>query len=379
MAFSAQDYRAAVERLERTYRLEPVDHLFRREFYIWQEALDKWQAEEGMPAGADHAELFNFDPSPMVRLVDLGWCEPPFIPAYEDEVVETTDEYEIVRDNAGRLVKFFKGRRHGFMPTYLQHPVKNRRDWENEVKPRLDPADPRRFACLDTPQARETAALVRNGERLHDGGIIGGYMYLRALFGPEDIMYALYDDPRLVHDIMARWRDLMIAVLSRAQQKIGPLFQLFLAEDICYNHGPLIGPDMIREFLLPYYRELYQTLAGNQRRHLHFQVDTDGYMDPVIPLYREISVNVLSPFEVAANCDVVRSARQYPDLVLSGGIDKRALALGKAAIDRELERIIPFFSERGGYIPTCDHGVPDNVRFDDYMHYRQRLCELDHR
>ena len=35
--------------------------------------------------------------------------------------------------------------------------------------------------------------------------------------------------------------------------------------------------------------------------------------------------------------------------------------------------------ERGGYYPTCDHGVPDNVRFEDYLYYRKRMCELDHR
>jgi len=30
-------------------------------------------------------------------------------------------------------------------------------------------------------------------------------------------------------------------------------------------------------------------------------------------------------------------------------------------IDLMVERIIPFMREQGGYIPTRDHGVPDNV------------------
>ena len=46
---------------------------------------------------------------------------------------------------------------------------------------------------------------------------------------------------------------------------------------------------------------------------------------------------------------------------MAGGIDKRVLAAGKDAIDDYLERIIPAMVERGGYIPTCDHGVPDDV------------------
>jgi len=86
----------------------------------------------------------------------------------------------------------------------------------------------------------------------------------------------------------------------------------------------------------------------------------------------------MCPFEVASGCDVVEIAKQHPNLVMSGGIDKRILAAGKDAIEAHLRHIIPFMVERGGYYPTCDHGVPDNVSFESYMYYRKRICELDH-
>ena len=89
-------------------------------------------------------------------------------------------------------------------------------------------------------------------------------------------------------------------------------------------------------------------------------------------------MNVMSPFEIAAGNDVVAMGRKHPDLVMSGGIDKRVLAAGKDAIDEYLERVIPPMVKRGGYAPTCDHGVPDNVAYADYMHYRRRIMELDH-
>ena len=31
---------------------------------------------------------------------------------------------------------------------------------------------------------------------------------------------------------------------------------------------------------------------------------------------------------------------------------------------------------RGGYIPTCDHGVPEEVPYEDYLYYRKRCVEL---
>lgn len=68
--------------------------------------------------------------------------------------------------------------------------------------------------------------------------------------------------------------------------------------------------------------------------------------------------------------------KQYPDLVMTGGIDKRVLAESKDAIDKHLEYILPAMRKRGGYIPTCDHGVPAEVTLENYIHYRKRCIEF---
>lgn len=136
---------------------------------------------------------------------------------------------------------------------------------------------------------------------------------------------------------------------------------------------------MIREFFLPHYRQLIANAKARQidpDRHLFVHIDTDGFAVPVIPLFEEIGMDVLNPFEVAAGCDVVEIGRQYPNLVMSDGIDKRILARSKDAIDRELERILPAMRERGGYFPTCDHGAPEEVPYENYLHYRKRCVEL---
>ena len=87
-------------------------------------------------------------------------------------------------------------------------------------------------------------------------------------------------------------------------------------------------------------------------------------------------MDVMSPFEVASGCDVVGLGREYPDLMMAGGIDKRVLAESKEAIDAHVEYILPAMRARGGYIPTCDHGVPEEVSLENYMHYRKRCIEL---
>ena len=57
-------------------------------------------------------------------------------------------------------------------------------------------------------------------------------------------------------------------------------------------------------------------------------------------------------------------------------MDKRAIAGGKESIDRMVDRILPVMKARGGYIPTCDHGVPEEVTLENYMYFRKRLMEF---
>lgn len=360
-------------RLRDTYARVPGARLVRREFGYY--CLERWY-EQGLPRDANLAEVFQYDPPGSIGLGQLGWCEAAFVPAFEVKVVEDRGDYEVVQDYAGRHVLYFKGRRDGFMPEYLDHPVKDMRSWETNVRWRLDPASPERYADLEQRMAwarREAAKGMMISQ-----GLIGGYMYLRSLIGPADLLYAFMDQPELIHACMQAWFELADAVIARHQEYV-TLDEIFFAEDICYNHGLLISPAMMREFLFPYYQQLISNVRARQldrQRKLYIHIDTDGDARPAIPVYQEIGINVMSPFEVAAGCDVVEIGRQYPELVLFGGIDKRVLAKTKDDIDRMVERILPAMRERGGYIPTCDHGVPEEVPLENYLHYRKRCVEL---
>ena len=364
----------AAERLRATYDFSPLDHLFRYEFYIWDEAITRWLGE-GLPVDWRERNYFQYDDQAMINTgVNLGWCEPAFLPYFEEKLISREGDHEIIQDGAGRIIKVYQGRRHGFMPTYLKHAVSNMADWE-AVAPRLDPENSARWVGL-AETVRAQRALADEKKNMLNQLIIGGYMYLRALCGPEDLMYLFVDDPQVIHAAMQGWLALADAALIKVQAETA-IDEIYLAEDICYNHGLLISPDWMREFLLPY----YQQLIGNARRRqigkIHVHIDTDGDCRPAIPIYQEIGMTRMSPFEVASGCDVVEIARQYPDLIMSGGIDKRVLAAGKEAIEKHLQYIIPFMLERGGYYPTCDHGVPDDVSFENYCYYRRRLCEID--
>lgn len=356
------------------YDMKPGAGFYQREFGYY--SLEKWQREEGLDKDADLNQLFGFDPQGRADVGGLGWCEAGFLPIFEEKVLEDRGDYELVQDFAGRAVLCFKGRRNGFMPEYVDHPVKDMRTWEELCLWRMDPDSPERQRAMDEylPGIIEKA-----GQGMFIGQqVVGGYMYLRSLIGPEQLLYKFYDDPGLIHACMQQWFKLADSVIER-HQKVLSIDELFIGEDICYNHGPLISPDMMREFLLPYYQQLLTNMRRrriDKSRPIGFQVDTDGFCEPVIDLYRELGMTHMSPFEVAAGCDVRRTGDAYPDLRISGGVDKRILAQGPAAIDRMIDSIFPVMQKRGGFLPTCDHGVPEEVSLKNYLHFRKRCLEF---
>ena len=338
-------------------------------------SLDKWKGE-GFPVNADPAEFFSFTPVGRHEVHGCGGVEAGFVPLFKEEILEKRGKYELVRDIAGRSVLYFANRRSGFMPEYVDHPVKDEKTWEELCKWRMDPASPQRQADMDAylPGAIENA---KRGMFMSQH-VVGGYMYLRALIGPLELLYMVYDRPKLIHDCMETWFRLADNIVARHQEKVS-FDEFFIGEDICYKNGSLISPDMIKEFLLPYYQQLIANMTKrrlDKSRPIRFQVDTDGYCDAIIDLYRGAGMDYLNPFEVAAGCDVARTAREYPDMRVAGGIDKRILAQDFDAIDKMVDSILPAMRRRGGYLVSCDHGVPEEVPLENYLHFRKRCMEI---
>ena len=123
--------------------IRPGAPIYQREFGFY--CLEKWQREEGLSPNEDLGKLFGYDGPAVATLMGLGGCEAPFEPVFEEEILEDRGEHELVRDFAGRHVLYFKGRRNGFMPEYVDHPVKDQRTWEEQCLWRLDPKSPERI------------------------------------------------------------------------------------------------------------------------------------------------------------------------------------------------------------------------------------------
>jgi hypothetical protein len=56
-----------------------------------------------------------------------------------------------------------------------------------------------------------------------------------------------------------------------------------------------------------------------------------------------------------------------------GGLDKNALALDRAAIDKEVEKAAWMIANGGRYIPGFDHLIPNNVPWENMRYAAERI------
>jgi uroporphyrinogen decarboxylase len=105
-------------------------------------------------------------------------------------------------------------------------------------------------------------------------------------------------------------------------------------------------------------------------------MDSDGYVGELIPIWIESGFDVCDPMEVAAHNDLVACRREFGHAIaFRGGVDKRAMAKGGEALRAEIERIAPIVAD-GGYVPGCDHGVPADVSWANYVETTRLLAKV---
>lgn len=199
----------------------------------------------------------------------------------------------------------------------------------------------------------------------------GPFWFPRTLFGISGHLFAFYDEPDLMKRMNEDLAEHSIEVIDAMCQHYVPDFMTF-AEDMSYNHGPMISYQLMDEFMAPYYHTVIPELT---KRGIMPLIDSDGDIEPLISWFQGVGIEGILPLERMAGVDVARIRKTHPKWKMVGGFDKTVMHLGEAAIRAEFERIRP--AVLGGYyVPSCDHQTPPAVSVDDYRLYVRLLREF---
>lgn len=319
------------ERFVKTLNFQPVDRLPVIEWASWwDQTIQRWHNEglpESLTSDEEIRDFFGLDPHRQY------WISPrsaqcPAPSSYGQSIISDRDDYIALKK-------------------YLYpHPAFDEKLVESWAK----------------MQAKDDLVVWITLE--------GFFWYPRTLFGIEPHMYAFFDHPDLMKEMNQDLLEFNMKVFDEFCSICVPDF-MTIAEDMSYNHGPMLSKAQFDEFMAPYYEALTPILRD--RGTIVF-VDTDG--DVTIPAQwlTDVGVQGLLPLERMAGVDVVKLREAHPKLRMIGAFDKTVMHLGEGRIRREFERLFPVMRQ-GGYIPGVDHQTPPQVSLDQYQLYLRLLRE----
>jgi len=322
---------------------------------------EEWAAQGATPAELDMS-AFKYRQALNGSLpVNTGWLGDE-----EEEILEETSDAIIIRDFMGRRVKLPKG--YATLGLPLDYPVHSMDDWL-KIKHHYEFSEDR-FGEDWAQIAREHLA----AGRVVTVSIPGGFDETRELMGDAEVCIAYYEQPELIHDILDTIADTAYRVLDRVSATV-QIDQLAVHEDMAGRSGPLIGPKQMKEFVVPYYRRIWDLLHSRGARL--FICDTDGNVNPIIPDLIAGGVNILWPMEPAAGMDIVQTRQVYgTQLAFIGGIDKHVIRRSRQEIVAELEYKIPPMVRTGGCVLGLDHRIPNGTPLENYRFYVEKAWEI---
>jgi hypothetical protein len=318
-----------VARFRALMNFQPVDRLPRIEWATWwDQTIVRWKTE-GLPTPLDGTfeihDYFGLDPYKQF------W-------------------FPIQRES------FPPSRGHGIGW------VASEADYE-AIKAHLFPSNEDVFESM-----RPFAERQAHGEAVVWITLNGFFWYPRTLFGIERHLYAFYDQPALMHRINQDLVAYNVDLLKRMAPVCRPTFMTF-AEDMSYNHGPMLSRALFDEFVAPYYRQIMPVLRELDIIPI---VDSDGDITTLLPWFAEVGVHGFLPLERQAGVDVGRLREIAPRLQIIGHFDKMTMTHGEEAMRAEFERLLPVM-RTGGFIPSVDHQTPPGVSLAEYRVYLRLL------
>ena len=340
------------ERVNRMMERREQDRIPRHESF-WPETLTRWEGE-GLVGGREAVlEKLGSD------FADVGWCWPAPFPG-EERMVSETDETKVMRDQHGKLVRYWKHK--SGTPEHLGFECDTKEVWEKTFKPAML----EKWLQYDIPAAKERFERGHAaGKWTHFTGV-EPFEETRAIMGDEISLIAMAMEPEWVEDVAVTFTDIWIRNLDAAYAAGIHPDGLWIYGDMAFKSATMCSPAMYRELIWPQHKRLADWAHSHGMKLIYH---TDGDINGVMDLYIEAGFDCLQPLETKASMDIRKLCPAYGDkLSFMGNIDVMKMITNDLGIIEE-EIISKFAAGKAthGYCYHSDHSVPPQVSWKTYQ------------
>lgn len=247
----------------------------------------------------------------------------------------------------------------------------------SHVSGRAELAD---WSWPDGTNAARVAGLRDQAERLAEnkvattmapvyGGIFESAFWLR---GYENLYTDLIRQPTLVEAILDATLEFRLDYWGMALEQVGDLLDVAVEyDDLGWQSGLLISPEMYRRYLKPRHKELFDFIKAHSGAAVFLH--TCGAVYQLIPDLIETGVDILNPVQVSATGmgDTGKLKREFGSELTfwGGGVDTQSvLPRGTPAeVKEEVKRRIDDLAPGGGFVFSAVHNIQADVPPENIM------------
>jgi uroporphyrinogen decarboxylase len=241
-------------------------------------------------------------------------------------------------------------------PNPVGHPIKDAEDLKKFRVP--DPDAPYRFDRILWAQerlGREKAIIAR---------VRDVFSQPRDLMGFEDFLMSFYLEPELAMSLMQICVDYSTKI-ARNLKSLG-IEIIVVGDDIATNSGLLMSPDMYREFVLPYFRNLIRNLKSMD---LLVIKHSDGDLRAVLADLVDTGIDCIDPIDPLGHMDMAAVKAEFGDrIALKGNIDCVSTLVDKDVSDvvAETRQCILDGGRNGGLVISSSNSIHSGINPRNY-------------
>jgi len=187
--------------------------------------------------------------------------------------------------------------------------------------------------------------------------------YLRGL---EKFMEDMLINKDYAHELLER---LMIWILTAGRRLIElGVDIIWIGDDVGMQDRMLIRPELWREFLKPRYARMFSEFR-KVNPNIKIAFHSDGYIEPVIPDFIEIGLDILNPVQPKA-MNPARLKKIYGDkLTFWGCVDiQEVLPFGTPEdVEEEVKLRIQTVGKGGGLLLAPAHNIQPDVKIENIL------------
>ena len=177
------------------------------------------------------------------------------------------------------------------------------------------------------------------------------------LVGMENLMIRMLTEPEFVHTLLRYLVDFYVEVNRKILDAAGREIDiLFIGNDFGSQTGPLLGPDLFREFILPHLKRL---AALGHAYNLKVQLHCCGGFAPLIPMLIRPGIDSLHAVQPSCSgMDLQNLKAQFGSKsVFNGAIHSHHVLINGApeSVTEQTRRNLEIMMPGSGYVAGASH------------------------